>query len=89
MDLRFVPDDMDFDQAPRDSATSMPAPGYAPKEFAPILFPFFFCFFFWFTDYFWYSFKTAPLQHSKVKLSWDETDTKRLEVTGRKFVVTI
>jgi hypothetical protein len=32
LDLRYIPDDTDFDQQPRDSASSLPA-GFAPRAF--------------------------------------------------------
>lgn len=60
-DLRYVPADMTFDDAPRDVCTRVPA-NYKPQDF-----------------------ETAALQHSKVKLTWDETPAERQNVTLRAF----
>ncbi|KAL2917909.1 pre-rRNA-processing protein esf1 [Polyrhizophydium stewartii] len=61
IDLRYVPDDMTFDDAPTDAASSAPLV-YQPVEFV-----------------------TQALQHSNVKLTWDEEDPERVRVTRRKF----
>jgi hypothetical protein len=64
LDLRFIPDDMMFDERELTSVvteTSVPV-GYTPPDFV-----------------------TAALQQSKVHLTWDETDPKRLQTTMRKF----
>ncbi|KZF23286.1 hypothetical protein L228DRAFT_260133 [Xylona heveae TC161] len=61
-DLRFVPDDVSFeDDKPRDECDQIPN-GYRPNEFV-----------------------TAALQHSKVKLTWDEDDPQRKEAQKRAF----
>jgi hypothetical protein len=64
LDLRFIPDDMMFDERePTSVATETSVPvGYTPPDFV-----------------------TAALQQSKVHLTWDETDPKRLQTTMRKF----
>jgi hypothetical protein len=62
LDLRYIPDHVQFDEEmPRDTATRVPA-NYQPKGFV-----------------------TTALQHSRVKLTWDEDDPERLMVTRRKF----
>ncbi|KAI9228004.1 MAG: pre-rRNA processing protein Esf1 [Piptocephalis tieghemiana] len=60
-DLRFIPDDVTFDDTPRDTATGV-VDGYKPREFS-----------------------TLALQHSEVKLTWDEDDVDRTSVTRRSF----
>lgn len=61
-DLRYVPEDMDFDDSEaRDSCTKLPN-NYRPAAFV-----------------------TDALQHSKVKLTWDETPRERLAVASRQF----
>ncbi|SCV06113.1 LANO_0H22386g1_1 [Lachancea nothofagi CBS 11611] len=60
-DLRYVPDEMDFDDKPRDECSSM------PKNYRPALF------------------STDALQHSKVKLTWDETPADRVAMAKRAF----
>jgi len=62
-DLRFIPDDTEFDDKPRDECNSVPS-GYRPNEFV-----------------------TDALQHSKVKLTWDQNpeETQRKEAIKRAF----
>ncbi|KAL6937559.1 hypothetical protein ACO0RG_004070 [Hanseniaspora osmophila] len=60
-DLRYVPEEMEFDEEPRDSCTEL------PKNYRPM------------------TFTTDALQHSKVKLTWDETPADRMEVAKRAF----
>ena len=62
-DLRFIPDDTDFDDKPRDECSTVPS-GYRPNEFV-----------------------TDALQHSKVKLTWDQNpeETQRKEAIKRAF----
>ncbi|KAJ1675435.1 pre-rRNA-processing protein esf1 [Spiromyces aspiralis] len=61
-DLRYIPDDMSFnEEEPRDMATQIPAK-YKPTEFV-----------------------TQALQHSNVKLTWDQDDPDRVQVTRRRF----
>lgn len=60
-DLRYVPDEMEFDDAARDECTSIPK-NYKPSQFS-----------------------TDALQHSKVKLTWDETPADRVEISKRAF----
>ncbi|KAL6940646.1 hypothetical protein ACO0QE_004558 [Hanseniaspora vineae] len=60
-DLRYVPEDMEFDEEPRDSCTDL------PKNYRPM------------------TFTTDALQHSKVKLTWDETPADRMEIAKRAF----
>lgn len=60
-DLRFVPDDVTFDDKPTDECTSVPA-NYKPNEFI-----------------------TDALQHSKVKLTWDETPKERARFAEKAF----
>ncbi|TFY67132.1 hypothetical protein EVJ58_g1807 [Rhodofomes roseus] len=59
-DLSFVPDDMTFDDEPRDEATDDLSIPYKGLEFV-----------------------TAALRHSKVKLTWDEDDPERIQLTRR------
>ncbi|EAU93178.1 pre-rRNA-processing protein ESF1 [Coprinopsis cinerea okayama7 len=59
-DLSFVPDDMTFENEPRDEATEEQAATVKPLEFV-----------------------TDALRHSKVKLTWDEDDPERNQVTRR------
>ncbi|KAJ3099309.1 Ubiquitin fusion degradation protein 4 [Phlyctochytrium planicorne] len=61
LDLRYVPDGMEFENEPRERITEPPAI-YIPADFT-----------------------TNALQHSKVKLTWDEDDPERVRVTRRKF----
>ncbi|KAK9386110.1 hypothetical protein V1515DRAFT_606210 [Lipomyces mesembrius] len=60
-DLRYVPEDMEFDEKPKEVCTKVPAV-YRPNEFV-----------------------TDALQHSKVKLTWDETPNERLQFARRAF----
>ncbi|KAH3671271.1 hypothetical protein OGAPHI_000494 [Ogataea philodendri] len=60
-DLRYVPEDMTFDDAPRDECLKIPAK-YRPNAFT-----------------------TDALQHSKVKLTWDETPAERVTMASRAF----
>lgn len=60
-DLRYVPDEMEFDDEPKDECDSL------PKNYKPV------------------SFSTDALQHSNVKLTWDETPADRVEVAKRAF----
>ncbi|RKP07259.1 hypothetical protein THASP1DRAFT_17326 [Thamnocephalis sphaerospora] len=60
-DLRFIPDDMEFDDEPCDVATSQ-SQAHRKLEFT-----------------------TQALQHSSVKLTWDEDDPERMKVTRQKF----
>lgn len=61
-DLRYVPDDMEFDDKPSDFCD------HIPSTYKPHL-----------------EFVTDALQHSKVKLTWDETPRERLALAGRAF----
>lgn len=61
-DLRYVPEDMEFDDEPRDTCTKVPA-SYKPNS----------------------TFVTDALQHSKVKLTWDETPKERLQFSSKQF----
>ncbi|KAF9015108.1 hypothetical protein BDQ17DRAFT_1340497 [Cyathus striatus] len=58
-DLSFVPDDMSFDEDPRDEANEELG-SYNAVEFV-----------------------TDALRHSKVKLTWDEDDPERVQITRR------
>ncbi|KAJ6262007.1 hypothetical protein Dda_2808 [Drechslerella dactyloides] len=60
-DLRFVPDDTEFDDTPRDECSE------PPKRYRPV------------------EFSTDALQHSKVKLTWDQEDTGRKEAVKEAF----
>ncbi|KAF8476180.1 hypothetical protein BDZ91DRAFT_711124 [Kalaharituber pfeilii] len=60
-DLRFVPDETEFDDAPKDECLQLPA-NYKPNEFV-----------------------TDALQHSKVKLTWDQDDQARKNRTKKAF----
>ncbi|ODQ65054.1 hypothetical protein NADFUDRAFT_59346 [Nadsonia fulvescens var. elongata DSM 6958] len=60
-DLRYVPEDMTFDDEPRDECTKIHA-NYKPNVFV-----------------------TDALQHSKVKLTWDETPVERAKMASRAF----
>lgn len=63
LDLRYIPDDIEFNHEPHSVATDLPAAGtYAVPDFY-----------------------TTALHHSKVKLTWDETDPRRHRTTMRKF----
>jgi hypothetical protein len=63
-DLRYVPDDMEFDDSDvKDECGELPANfKYNPLDFT-----------------------TDALQHSKVKLTWDETPKDRLELSKKAF----
>ncbi|PCH33705.1 hypothetical protein WOLCODRAFT_160280 [Wolfiporia cocos MD-104 SS10] len=61
-DLRFVPDDMTFDEEFRDEATDDLNVPYKALEFV-----------------------TDALRHSKVKLTWDEDDPERVQLTRRNL----
>ncbi|CAM6048176.1 unnamed protein product [Sphagnum compactum] len=61
LDLRFIPDDMKFERAPRDVATEVLG-GYKAPEF-----------------------ETRALQHSNVKLTWDDDEPTRVKALRRKF----
>ncbi|CAN6658130.1 pre-rRNA-processing protein Esf1p [Trichomonascus vanleenenianus] len=60
-DLRYIPDEMTFDDKPRDECYKLPAK-YKPADFV-----------------------TDALQHSKVKLTWDETPAERQRALGRNL----
>ena len=61
-DLRYIPNDMSFENdTPRDVAREAPVT-YQPVEFT-----------------------TQALQHSNVKLTWDQDDAERQKTTRRKF----
>jgi hypothetical protein len=60
-DLRYIPDDMTFDDVPHDECVKIPA-SYKPNSFV-----------------------TSALQHSKVKLTWDETSSDRLQMSSKAF----
>ncbi|ODV89334.1 hypothetical protein CANCADRAFT_148501 [Tortispora caseinolytica NRRL Y-17796] len=60
-DLRYIPDDMVFDDKPKDQCTKLPTK-YQPLEFV-----------------------TDALRNSKVKLSWDETPTARVQFAKKAF----
>lgn len=62
-DLRYVPDDVEFDDSEIKDRTEKLPVNYRPK-----------------TD-----FQTTALQHSKVKLTWDETPADRLELAAKAF----
>lgn len=61
IDMRFIPDDVEFEeqQKPKDTATSAPIDHKLPD------------------------FHTKVLQHSRVKLTWDQDDPERLELTKK------
>ncbi|KAJ3563438.1 hypothetical protein NP233_g8936 [Leucocoprinus birnbaumii] len=59
-DLSFVPDEMTFENDPRDEAAEDVSTNYKPVEYV-----------------------TDALRHSKVKLTWDEDDPERHQVTRR------
>lgn len=62
-DLRYVPEDMEFDeQDAKDTCNKIPA-SYRPDS----------------------TFVTDALQHSKVKLTWDETPKERTTLSSRLF----
>lgn len=62
-DLRYVPDDVDFnDDEKTDYCDHVPL-NYRPKI----------------------NFETSALQHSKVKLTWDETPSDRLQLASKAF----
>lgn len=60
-DLRYVPDDMEFDDESHDQCTMVPA-DYKPNYFV-----------------------TDALQHSKVRLTWDETPVERMKLASKAF----
>ncbi|KAK9235824.1 hypothetical protein V1525DRAFT_408801 [Lipomyces kononenkoae] len=60
-DLRYVPEDVEFDENPKEVCTKVPTV-YRPNEFV-----------------------TDALQHSKVKLTWDQTPNERLQFARRAF----
>lgn len=60
-DLRFIPDDVEFNDTPRDECSHVPG-NYTPQEFS-----------------------TDALQHSKVKLTWDQTPRERATISQRAF----
>lgn len=62
-DLRYVPEDMEFDEADaKDQCTKIPS-SYRPDS----------------------TFVTDALQHSKVRLTWDETPKERTTLSSRLF----
>lgn len=60
-DLRYIPDDMTFDDEARDTCDKVPS-HYKPDTFV-----------------------TDALQHSKVKLTWDETPAERTKLSSKSF----
>ncbi|KAJ3799910.1 hypothetical protein GGU11DRAFT_678391 [Lentinula aff. detonsa] len=61
-DMSFVPDDMTFEEQPRDEASEDEGATYKGVEFV-----------------------TDALRHSKVKLTWDNDDPSRDQITRRKI----
>ncbi|KAK5780109.1 pre-rRNA-processing protein ESF1 PWA37_001513 [Arxiozyma heterogenica] len=61
IDIRYVPEGMEFHDEPRDQCDSI------PKNYKPL------------------NFSTDALQHSNVKLTWDETPADRIEIAKRAF----
>ncbi|KAI0082298.1 hypothetical protein K474DRAFT_1655677 [Panus rudis PR-1116 ss-1] len=61
-DLSFVPNDMTFDDEPRDEATDDLNVPFKPLDFT-----------------------TDALRHSRVKLTWDEDDPDRVQITRRQL----
>ncbi|KAF9076246.1 hypothetical protein BDP27DRAFT_894169 [Rhodocollybia butyracea] len=61
-DLSFVPDEMTFEDEPREEATNDEGAAYKGVEFV-----------------------TDALRHSKVKLTWDDDDPNRNQITRRKI----
>ncbi|ORZ08882.1 hypothetical protein BCR42DRAFT_424202 [Absidia repens] len=60
-DMRYIPDEMTFDDAARDSCTQV-SDNYKPLKF-----------------------KTDALQHTRVKLTWDQDQPERVQMTRREF----
>ncbi|KAI7862903.1 hypothetical protein BDF14DRAFT_1735012 [Spinellus fusiger] len=60
-DLRYIPEDMVFEDAPKEVATVVPE-NHKPTKFI-----------------------TEALQHTKVKLTWDNDDLDRIQLTRREF----
>ncbi|KAI9028976.1 hypothetical protein CLU79DRAFT_832353 [Phycomyces nitens] len=60
-DLRYIPDEMEFTDQPKDVATMAPE-NHKPTKFI-----------------------TEALQHTKVKLTWDNDDLDRIQLTRREF----
>lgn len=63
LDLRYVPDDMDFDFTEATMSCEKVPALYRPNT----------------------QFVTDALQHSKVKLTWDETPKDRLQLSSKQF----
>ncbi|KAG9294303.1 hypothetical protein G9A89_021662 [Geosiphon pyriformis] len=61
LDLQFIPDDMKFNDEPKDESYQ------APDVYRPV------------------DFVTDALQHSNVKLTWDNDDPERARITRSKF----
>ncbi|KAF6135868.1 hypothetical protein GIB67_038940 [Kingdonia uniflora] len=61
LDLRFIPDSMEFKHPPRDVASEAP------------------------TNYEGVNFHTRALQHSTLKITWDEDEPQRAKKLNRKF----
>ncbi|CAG8519682.1 18680_t:CDS:10 [Acaulospora morrowiae] len=92
LDLRFVPDDMVFDDEIKDECLQEPD-SYKPVDFVtdvsrnnPIYWDNGFSLFTkcW-VDRFSSELKMKALQHSNVKLTWDEDDPDRVRTTRQKF----
>ncbi|KAI6656486.1 ESF1-like [Oopsacas minuta] len=64
LDLRVVPDDMEFTDT---EATSVATPDSLPVDYQPS------------------SFYNSALQHTKVHLTWDETDPDRQKILNQNF----
>lgn len=62
-DLRYVPEDMEFDESEAKDTCNKISSSYRPDS----------------------AFVTDALQHSKVKLTWDETPKERLTLSSRLF----
>ncbi|ODV93778.1 hypothetical protein PACTADRAFT_51530 [Pachysolen tannophilus NRRL Y-2460] len=61
-DLRYIPDDMSFEDEEATQKTTRLGKNYKPTPFV-----------------------TDALQHSKVKLTWDETPAERIQLSNRSF----